>query len=54
MTETMGPMGCYMEGMGLKFTPAIGRRLLRHSSMFAPMAGTSETDSWLKQSQWKV
>ena len=26
-----------MEGMGLKFTPVIGRRLLRYSSMFGPM-----------------
>ena len=32
-----------MEGMGLKFTPGIGRRLLRHLSMFGPMAGTSGT-----------
>ena len=29
-----------MEGMGLKFTSVIGRRFLRHSSMFGPMAGT--------------
>ena len=29
-----------MEGMGLKFTPVIGRRLSRHSSMFGLMAGT--------------
>ena len=29
-----------MEGMGLKFTPVIGRRLLRHSSMFGLIAGT--------------
>ena len=41
--ETHG--GCYMEGMGLKFTPVIGRHLLRHSSMFGPMAGTSGTHS---------
>ena len=34
-----------MEGMGVKFTPGIGRRLLRHSSMFGPMAGTSGTYS---------
>ena len=32
-----------MEGMGLKFTPVLGRRLLRHLSMFGPMAGTSGT-----------
>ena len=30
-----------MEGMGLKFIPVMGRCLLRHSSMFEPMAGTS-------------
>ena len=29
-----------MEGIGLKFTPGIGRRLLHHSSMFGPMAGS--------------
>ena len=29
-----------MEDMGLKFTPVIWRCLLRHSSMFRPMAGT--------------
>ena len=34
-----------MEGMGLKFTPVIGRRLLRHLSMFGPMASTSATHS---------
>ena len=45
MIETMGPMGCYMEGMGLKFTPVMGTRLLRHSSTFGPMAGTSGTHS---------
>ena len=32
-----------MEGMGLKFTPGIGRRQLCHSSMFGPMAGSSGT-----------
>ena len=32
-----------MEGMGLKFTPVIGRDLLCHSSMFGPIAGTSGT-----------
>ena len=35
-----------MEGMGVKFTPGIGRRLLRHSSMFGPMVGTSGTHSY--------
>ena len=35
--------GRYMEGMGVKFTPGIGGRLLRHSSVFGPMAGTSGT-----------
>ena len=34
-----------MEGMGLKFIPVIGRRLLCHLSMFGPMAGTSGTHS---------
>ena len=34
-----------MEGMGLKFTPVIGRRLLGHLSMFEPMAGTSRAHS---------
>ena len=29
-----------MEGMGVKFTPGIGGRLLRHSGVFGPMAGT--------------
>ena len=29
-----------MEGMGLKFTPVMRRRLLCHSSMFGPMDGT--------------
>ena len=48
------PWGCYMEGMGLKFTPLMGRRLLHHSSMFGPMAGTSGTHSYHKQSKWKV
>ena len=38
--------GHYMEGMGqLKFTPVIGRYLLRHLSTFGPMAGTSGTHS---------
>ena len=32
-----------MEGMGLKFTPLIERRLLCHSSMFGPIVGTSGT-----------
>ena len=41
MTETMGPYGGhYMEGMGLKFNPVIGKHLLCHSSMFGPMTGT--------------
>ena len=35
----------YMEGMGVKFTPGMGGRLLRHSSVFGPMAGTSGTHS---------
>ena len=30
-----------MEGMDLKFTPVMRKSLLRHSSMFGPMAGTS-------------
>ena len=30
-----------MEGMGLKMTPAVGRHLLGHLSMFGPMDGTS-------------
>ena len=34
-----------MEGMGLKYTPVIGKRLLRHLSMFGPMAGTFGTHS---------
>ena len=29
-----------MEGMGLKLTLGVGRRLLCHSSMFGPMAGS--------------
>ena len=33
-----------MEGMGLKLTPR--GHLLRHSSMFGPMAGTSGTHSY--------
>ena len=28
-----------MKGMGLKFTPVIGERLLCHSSMFGPILG---------------
>ena len=32
-----------MEGRGLKFIPAIARRLLGHLSMFEPMVGTSLT-----------
>ena len=43
-----------MEGMGLKFTPATGRCLLCHSSIFEPMAGTSGTHSQSKQSQQRV
>ena len=35
--------GRYMEGMGVKFTPGIGGRMLRHSSEFGHMAGTSGT-----------
>ena len=35
--------GRYMEGMGMKFTPGIGGRLLCHSSVFGPMTGTSGT-----------
>ena len=35
----------YMEGMGVKFTTGIGGRLLRHSGVFGPMAGTSGTHS---------
>ena len=38
-----------MEGMGLIFTPVIGRRLLCHLSMFRPMAGNSETHILLKE-----
>ena len=30
-----------MEGMGLKFTPLIVRRLLGRPGMFGPMAGIS-------------
>ena len=37
------PCGCYMEGMGLKFTLVLGRHLLCHLSIFGPMAGTSGT-----------
>ena len=32
-----------MEGMGLEFTPVVGRHLLGHLSMFGPMAGTTGT-----------
>ena len=32
-----------MEGVGLRFTQGIGRCLLHHSSLFGPMAGSSET-----------
>ena len=39
-----------MEGMGLKFTTVIARRLVGHLSMFVPMAGTSWTQSYSKQS----
>ena len=35
----------YMEGMGLEFTPVMGRRLLGHLSMFGTMAGASGTHS---------
>ena len=35
-----------MEGMGLKFTPVMGRHLLRHSSISGPIAGTSGTHSY--------
>ena len=38
-----------MVGMGLKFTPVIGRHLLHHSSMLGPMAGTSATHSLSKK-----
>ena len=34
-----------MEGMGLKFTSAVVKRLLGPLSMFEPMAGTSWTHS---------
>ena len=34
-----------MEGMDLKFTPVMPRRLLGHLSMFYPMAGTFWTHS---------
>ena len=34
-----------MEGMGLKLTPVLVRRLLGHLSMFGPMADTSWTHS---------
>ena len=34
-----------MEGMGVKFTSGMGRRLLRQSSVFGPMAGSSGTHS---------
>ena len=34
-----------MEGMDLKFTPVIGRRLLGHIIVFGPMAGTPGTHS---------
>ena len=39
-----------MEGMGVKFTPGMGGRLLRHSSVFGPMAGTSGTHGYSKWS----
>ena len=32
-----------MEGMDVQFTPGIGGRLLRHSGVFGPMAGTPGT-----------
>ena len=32
-----------MEGMSLKFSPVMGRRLLGPLSMFGPVAGTSWT-----------
>ena len=34
-----------MEGMGVKFTSGMGRRLLRHSSVFGPITGSSGTHS---------
>ena len=34
-----------MEGMGLKFTPVIVRRVLGRLSIFVPIAGTSLTHS---------
>ena len=43
-----------MEGMGLKFTPGMGRCLLRHSSEFRPIAGSSGTHSQSKRSLWMV
>ena len=38
-----------MEGMGLIFTPVIGRHLLCHLSTFRPMAGNSETHILVKE-----
>ena len=35
----------YMEGMSLKLTLVVVRRLLGHLGMFGPMAGTSWTHS---------
>ena len=35
--------GRYMEGMVVKFTSWMGRRLLRHSSVFGLMTGSSGT-----------
>ena len=32
-----------MEGIGVKFTSGLGGRLLRHSSVFGPMTGSSGT-----------
>ena len=34
-----------MEGMGVKFPSGMGRRLLRHSSVFGPMTDSSGTHS---------
>ena len=39
-----------MEGMGVKFTSGMGKRLLRHSSMFGPITGSSGTHGWSKRS----
>ena len=39
-----------MEGMGLKFTLGMGRRPLRHSNVFRPIAGSSGTHGQSKRS----